>query len=350
MFAKQTLMSASLVLWLFGATPALADESTPQVPESGEVQPTGRFQIGAGFSTEESFIAQAVIAQDDLFGTGTQLSLTARISKLNQLFDLHVGHQHLFDTDWGVSSDLYVDARQLPGLMRQAVGWKTDVSHPLGEHARAFIGYRIEDVIATDTLAASARSLDTYLPPLGGGTLSALRGGLEWSNVDPHERTGARIGATVEVADHSLGSDYDLTKIHAFAQSHLPLGPFVLHVSGGLDSVIGDAPRSERIYLGMHDVRGYGPGAFGPINGLGQPVGGNLELMGSAELELPVSRRYGVSLVGFYDAAAITGDGRGQAGASVGFGVLWRSPIGNLRFDWAFPLDGDGKPHFVFGM
>jgi outer membrane protein assembly factor BamA len=65
---------------------------------------------------------------------------------------------------------------------------------------------------------------------------------------------------------------------------------------------------------------------------------------------VPLSRRYGISIHGFYDAAAITGDGRAQAGASVGFGILWRSPIGNLRFDWAFPLDGDGKPHFVFGL
>ena len=343
-------MSASLVFWLFGATPALADDAPPQAPETGEDHhPTGRFTIGAGFSTEESFVAMAEVAQDDLFGTGTQLSLTTRISAMRQLFDLHVGHQHLFGSDWGISTDVYLDKRVLPGLVREAAGFKTDLSHPIGEHARAFVGYRLEDVTATDTLATSARNLDNALPPLGGGLISALRGGIEWTNVDRLERRGARMGATVEVADRDLGSDHNLVRFHGFAEGHIPAGPFVLHLGGAIDRVSGDAPRSERIYLGMNDVRGYGSGAFGPINGLGQPVGGDLMLSGRASLELPIG--HGVSLEGFYDAASITANGRGQLGASVGAGIVWRSPIGNLRFDWAFPLDDpSGTPHFVFGM
>lgn len=366
MFAKQTRMSASLVIWLFGATPALADDSPPQAPDTGEVQPpgatvptpapdpdhhhpTGRFQIGAGYADGEGFIAEAQIAQDDLFHTGMQLSMTARISALRQLFDLHFADPTLFGTKWMLSTDLYSDARVLPGLTRQATGIVTDLSHPLGNHVRAFVGYRLEDVKATDTLTTSARAIDGTLPPLGGGLISALRGGVIWSNVDALESRGGTMGATVELSDHALGSAYDLTRVHAFAKSNIPVGPLVLHLSGGLDSVLGDAPRSERIYLGINDVRGYGPGAFGPINGLGQPVGGDLMIKGRAELEVPLSRRYGISLVGFYDAAAITSGASGQAGRSVGFGILWRSPIGTLQFDWAFPQDG-GKPHFVFGL
>ena len=36
---------------------------------------------------------------------------------------------------------------------------------------------------------------------------------------------------------------------------------------------------------------------------------------------------------------------------SAGFGVIWRSPIGPLRFDVAYPLDGaDRKPQFLFSL
>ena len=36
---------------------------------------------------------------------------------------------------------------------------------------------------------------------------------------------------------------------------------------------------------------------------------------------------------------------------SVGVSVIWRSPIGPLRFDWALPLDGaDRDPQFFFGV
>ena len=32
-----------------------------------------------------------------------------------------------------------------------------------------------------------------------------------------------------------------------------------------------------------------------------------------------------------------------------GFGLIWRSPIGPLRFDWAKPIDG-GPTRFIFGI
>jgi outer membrane protein assembly factor BamA len=36
---------------------------------------------------------------------------------------------------------------------------------------------------------------------------------------------------------------------------------------------------------------------------------------------------------------------------AVGAGIIWRSPIGPLRFDWAFPLDGKDRDRvFVFNV
>ena len=49
-------------------------------------RPTGTFQIGAGFSSVENFIAQAQISQNNLFGRGQSLSLQAQLSSLRQLF------------------------------------------------------------------------------------------------------------------------------------------------------------------------------------------------------------------------------------------------------------------------
>ncbi len=49
-------------------------------------RPTGTFQIGAGFSSVENFIAQAQISQNNLLGRGQLLTLQAQISSLRQLF------------------------------------------------------------------------------------------------------------------------------------------------------------------------------------------------------------------------------------------------------------------------
>nr|MBA3454354.1 hypothetical protein [Deltaproteobacteria bacterium] len=102
MIAKQTMMSASLLtLLVASADPALADPGTPPArpdeapfndPVSGAPPPdaprgrTGTFLIGAGFSSDESFIARARIAQGNLFGTGTKLVMDARLSARQQRF------------------------------------------------------------------------------------------------------------------------------------------------------------------------------------------------------------------------------------------------------------------------
>ena len=57
-----------------------------------------------------------------------------------------------------------------------------------------------------------------------------------------------------------------------------------------------------------------------------------------------------MSVEGFYDIGGVFDrSGAGQIGRSTGFGVLWRSPLGPLRLDLAFPLTG-GDPRFVFGL
>ncbi len=61
-------------------------------------------------------------------------------------------------------------------------------------------------------------------------------------------------------------------------------------------------------------------------------------------------RRAGLSVIGFQDVGAIVNDtGFGQLGASTGFGVLWRTPLGPLSVDLAYPLDG-GKPTWLVNV
>ncbi|HYP89972.1 MAG TPA: outer membrane protein assembly factor BamA, partial [Polyangiaceae bacterium] len=52
-------------------------------------RPTGRFQVGAGFSSVENFIATAQIQQANLFGNGQSLSLQGQFSSLRQLVNIH---------------------------------------------------------------------------------------------------------------------------------------------------------------------------------------------------------------------------------------------------------------------
>ncbi|HET9990278.1 MAG TPA: BamA/TamA family outer membrane protein, partial [Kofleriaceae bacterium] len=70
-------------------------------------------------------------------------------------------------------------------------------------------------------------------------------------------------------------------------------------------------------------------------------------LFGRAELELPVVRRVGLSVVGFADGGGLANARGGELAASTGFGIVWRSPIGPLGGYWAWTADRG--PVFVIG-
>jgi outer membrane protein insertion porin family len=387
MFAKQTAWSASLVAVCSAAeTPARAEGDVHEVPAHGDDEawvnhaklgpdappeprepppppppkppdpkpPTGHFILGAGFSSVEGFLGTASIVQDDLFRTGNHLSLHARISARRQLFVLRFIDPDVLGTRLGAGFDLYNDMRERPTFDRAAAGGSVTVSYPIIGKLRAFAGYRVEEVEVEPHDQLALRGT-TPLPPLGGGLISAFRSGLVYDTRDRKlaPMTGSNIGASIEVADPRWGSDLSFTRSEAWAEHHQPLGPVTLHLTGSLTTITapGGVPLSERLFLDTaHEIRGYSPLTFGPIDGLGRSVGGDMKLLGSAELEVPLVRKIGLSAVGFVDGGGLAARGVDSVqGLSVGFGLLWRSPIGVLRFSWAFPKEG-GSPVFVFGM
>jgi outer membrane protein insertion porin family len=351
MFAKQTLTSASLVCTLLGLlAPTALAEPEPPARADGEAapddRPTGRFSVGAGYRTDDGFIASTEVAQDDLFGTGNALSLRATVSERRQLFLTRFVDPHLLGSQLTLTADLYADTKQLPGLWRTGSGASLELSAPVGDHLRAFVGYRFEAVRATREhpyrIASGGAAPDDHL-------LGAVRAGMIYDSRDAlyAPRRGSLLGTSLEVADPSLGADVRLRRIEVWGEHHAPIGPLTLHVGGRLSSVASDTaagvPASERLYLdGSSDVRGYAPGAIAPLGGFAKAVG-------SAELEVPIIPKWGVSAVGFVDGAAIFDATQGHVGTSAGAGLLWRSPLGPLRVDYAVPLDG-GAPRWVLGL
>lgn len=383
MSAKQThLRSASLVVLL--AVPigsAAADEVEPSQPV-GEVQPepteiappgavaptpppappappkrrpTGTFTIGAGFSTDDSFIATAGIAQNDLFGTGHRLSLDARISARQQLFRARFEDPDLWGSDYSLRAELYNDRRQFVGFGRQAAGGELTLTRHISPHLRAFAAFRVEDITVEAGSLPWQRG-SSAPPVLEGGRVHALRTGVEYSTLSSQflPRRGSSVGVALDTASALFGSEIEMRRVDAWASHHRPIGPLTLHLSGTMSSVTEldggyNVPISERLHFdGASDVRGYAPGSLGPYDhATNMSLGGNFKYTARAELEVPLISKWGISAVGFVDHGGIYAPGAGSMGLSAGFGLIWRSPIGPLRFDWAVPVDG---PEPVFGF
>src|SRR5690606_20842334 len=70
-------------------------------------KPTGTFQVGAGFSSIESFIATAQVQQANLFGNGQSLALQAQISGVRRTVDLSFTEPYFMDSDFSLSISVF---------------------------------------------------------------------------------------------------------------------------------------------------------------------------------------------------------------------------------------------------
>jgi len=355
-------------------------------------RPTGTFQIGAGFSSVENFIAQAQVSQNNLFGRGQTLALQAQLSSLRQLFLLRFVEPYFLDTNWTFAFDLYNQSRAFDNFSRNAKGFSLTWGYPLSYWARAFVTYKLEDV-GISTGASGFASLGAVRQPIDreqvanlfrGGVTSSVRTSLQWDSRNNRlfPTGGWFENVFVEYASKFTGSENVFWRWGGYIRHYRELwGPFVLHLNGEIGVTTSTdrlgVPISERYLIGgIYDVRGFRPRSLGPVlrtgispdGGLSElPLGGNMQLIFNSEVEFPLIKRLQISGVLFFDMGnAYNLEARYCSGLSsvttsispkydpcfrfpeslttgirksVGFGFRWFSPIGLLRFEWGIPLD-----------
>src|SRR5208282_2559841 len=85
-------------------------------------KPTGTFQVGAGFSSVENFIATAQVQQANLFGNGQSLALSAQLSALRQLVSIRFFEPYFLGSDWSFNNELFDQLYIFQAFSRRSVG------------------------------------------------------------------------------------------------------------------------------------------------------------------------------------------------------------------------------------
>lgn len=167
--------------------------------------------------------------------------------------------------------------------------------------------------------------------------------------MDPREGLLARLSGTPyteTIGDGGRFLKMQVTGQHYMSSDSLPLRP-TLATRVSLGAIYGgkgdDVPADIRYYAGGGgSVRGYSYQSLSPYF-LGDPIGGSSLLETSAELRMRFTEDFGG--VVFVDAgnayASATPDLSQELYVGTGLGVRYYSPVGPLRFDIAFPLNGD---------
>ncbi len=365
-------------------------------------KPTGTFQVGAGFSSIESFIATAQVQQANLFGNGQALALQAQVSALRQLVTLRFFEPYFLDSDWNSSVELYDTLYVFPDFARRSVGGSLTFGYALIQPwLRLSLTGTLEwdsvDTQPQNTFLGGAPGFVSVFQSLplanlfNSGRVASLRPSLTYDTRDNRlfPTSGIYLQASSELATNIIGSEFNYLRHRFTGRFYYPLGGgngspgsgFVLKLNTEFGLITSPdkqgVPIFQRYFLGgILDVRGFFLRSIGPRLPLtqsldpnsapipnGANIGGNLEAYSNLELEFPILDKVGIRGVVFFDAGNAwnledqfckttpapqfdrvvspcftTPDSLAYLRTSTGFGIRWFSPLGPLRFEWGFPL------------
>ncbi|MFO0735846.1 MAG: outer membrane protein assembly factor BamA [Labilithrix sp.] len=365
-------------------------------------RPTGTFQVGAGFSSIENFIATAQIQQANLFGNGQSLALQAQISGLRQLISIRFFEPYFLDSDWSSSIELYDNLLVFPDFARRTLGGALTFGYALIQPwlrlgVTATVQHDSVDTSQVNTFFGSTSGFVSVFQRLplanlfNSGRTISLRPALTYDtrNNRLFPSSGLFFQASTELATSYFGSEIEFLRHELvgrfyyplFGQGEQPGSGFILKMNNKIGLIT--SPKSEgvpifaRYFLGgILDVRGYRLRTLGPrlplnssldVNAApipnGANIGGNLQYYSNLELEFPIIDKVGIRGVVFGDAGnawnleqqfckttpapqfselvspCFNADSLTNLRFSTGVGIRWFSPLGPLRFEWGFPLN-----------
>jgi outer membrane protein insertion porin family len=305
-------------------------------------KPTGTFQVGAGFSSIESFIATAQIQQANLFGNGQALALQAQVSALRRLVTLRFFEPYFLDSDWNSSIELYDTLYVFPDFARLSEGGSLTFGYAL---IQPWLRLSLTGTLEWDSVDTQPQStfFGAATPGFVGifqslplanlfnsGRIVSLRPTLTYDTRDNRlfPTSGMFLQASTELASNIFGSEFNYLRHRLTARFYYLLGGgigmpgsgFVLKLNTEFGLITSPDPQGvpifQRYFLGgILDVRGFFLRSIGPRLPLtqaldpnappianGANIGGNLEAYENLELEFPIIDKVGIRGVVFFDA------------------------------------------------
>ncbi|MDO9024364.1 outer membrane protein assembly factor BamA [Zwartia sp.] len=337
-------------------------------------KPTGMVSLGVGYGQVDGVILSAGISEENVFGSGTNLTLNLNTGASNRSAVL--AHTDPYFTKDGVSRTSSIYYRTItpysnnPGNYKVTTGGLgLNFGVPITEFNRIFLGASLErnSIGLYDNSPLAYRE---YVRDYGETTTAVILN-TGWSNDTRDSALTPTKGSFTRLKlDLGTGSlDYYL--FGAQHQSYFPIGrDYTIAFNGLFDfgnSYKTDLPYPiiKNVYAGgIGSVRGYSQNSLGPTDPLtGTYLGGSKRVVGNVQFYLPfpgTQQDRTLRWFAFADGGQVFGtDGFGndtsidfgQLRYSAGIGLSWVSPLGPLQLSFAKPLNakpGDNTQIFQF--
>ncbi|MCB1446689.1 MAG: outer membrane protein assembly factor BamA [Rhizobiaceae bacterium] len=326
-------------------------------------QSTGSFGIGAGYATGgEGFILEASIEEKNFLGRGQYIRVSASGGALTRNYSISFTEPYFLGYRLAAGFDLFKSSSSIMENYSYAdQGFSLRVTAPITNDISSTFRYNYKELrYTTDTYR---RLSQPYQRVVDGSpwVQSTVSNTLTFNTLDsttlPHE--GIVASLTQEIA--GLGGDSRFYKASARARGYYTLSDdmdLIGSLSASAGHVVSLDGSSLKVFdqfaLDSNDIRGFADSGIGPRM-RGDAIGGTTYITASAETTFPlpgVSQDAGFRGGFFVDAGTLFGNDvkvkeptKGKLNGvgmdwrvSTGASLIWASPFGPLRVDYAIPI------------
>ncbi len=340
-----------------------------------EEQPTGEFSFGAGYSTNDGIVGDISVTERNFLGRGYAVRLAVGGGDSSRTYEFGWTDPMFLGRPISAGFNIYrkdFDENDYRDYSNVSTGGGLRLGFPITQNVAFTVGYNIEQ-----------QEIDVagWVPPVSGGNpcpggvsnsicasageylISSGSYSLIYDSIDdkrnPREGIFARFTQTIA----GLGGDVNYLRSEATASyyrtllaDHDVIG-FVKVKGAHMTGWGGQTVRlADGLFRGGESVRGFESSGFGPRDLLtGDALGGKIFVSGTAEVQFPIPvlpREIGIRGAVFADAGTLYETDAGSTPgvvvldsnslrSSIGGSILWASPMGPIRADFAYVLSSE---------
>jgi outer membrane protein insertion porin family len=352
-------------------------------------QPSGELSFGAGYSTSEGVIGDIAITERNLMGKGQYVRLGFSGSLDRAQVDFSFTEPYFLDRNLSAGFDLFhkeVNLTDESSFSQRDTGGNLRLGFPVADNTQMGLRYRyvqqdIFDVSPDASLAVKEAEGVSVVSSVGYTVAYDSR------NIPSNPTYGYFASFSQDFA--GVGGDVNYIRSVVDARAYRPITNKITLVgraqAGNIQGWGGEEVRlTDLFFKGGETIRGFKRAGYGPRDACESPItgqrvpicsrdslGGEMFWATTAEVRFPIPyipESLGMQSAVFVDAGslwqasglalqAVENEGSfildsTEVRLSTGFSIIWQSPLGPLRADFAEALlkaDFDKTEFFRFG-
>jgi outer membrane protein insertion porin family len=333
---------------------------------------TGSLTFSIGYSSVETVVGAVGLAERNLFGKGLQVSLNTSLSFKKQSVDFSYTDPYFLGTPISAGFDVFAtktDNQTASSYTSQQIGGALRTGFKLDEDSsmtlKYYLAYRkITGIdVATSSPAVIAQEGDSWK--------SAVSVNYQYDTIDDPTKPTSGVRAQLNTEISGLGGSTYFGKVEARGWYFIPFfdDNVVVKLEGNAGYIQpfsdNNVPLQDRFFKGADSFRGFAQSGIGPRqignDGNSDSIGGNTYAIGTLEATFPLGLPDALGISGevFSDFGTVFNSGEKSIAAatglcsgtfacdvldtsdfraSIGAGIIWSSPFGPLKFEYAYPL------------